>query len=193
MDNGETRMVFIPRDQDCDADDLMPDKIVWPHSQQNTILLREALPHDARGLHHFFFRLSADSRQAYFGVGAPATPEWAERVVALGRPAPNAYAVVAEVQGELIGIARLVMNGGYLTAEFGIIVADAWHARGVGTHLLLFLKVIARQCGLHGLTAHLLADNRRAIRMVRHVFTALEITRSGSDLDLYLPLAVAAA
>src|SRR5262249_40747607 len=63
------------------------------HLRNNVaVRLRAAHGRDHERLRRMFYTLSDDTRYRYFGVGAPATADWAERLAALGRPAPDAYA-----------------------------------------------------------------------------------------------------
>ncbi|HZP81759.1 MAG TPA: GNAT family N-acetyltransferase, partial [Chthonomonadaceae bacterium] len=61
-------------------------------------------------------------------------------------------------QRELMGVARLTrLNSA--TAEFALLISDKYQGRGLGTELLRRLLEVARQEGIHHVTADILANN----------------------------------
>jgi RimJ/RimL family protein N-acetyltransferase len=80
---------------------------------------------------------------------------------------------------------QLVGMGSYHTdpatdyAELAFVVRDDWQGRGLGTELMRHLIDIARQNGIAGFTAEILAENR-AMRHVLHK-SGLEIQSTLSD------------
>ena len=61
----------------------------------------------------------------------------------------------------LVGVSRYARVAGSDTADCAIVVADAWHGRGIGTELMRSLAVAARQRGIRALVGSSLADNTR--------------------------------
>ncbi len=59
-------------------------------------------------------------------------------------------------------------------AEFALVVSDDWHNRGLGTELLTQLVRIARDEGVHRLSASILPDNREMQRLCRRLGFAFE-------------------
>jgi RimJ/RimL family protein N-acetyltransferase len=150
------------------------------------VRLRAARDADSARLLRLFYRLSDDTRYWYFGVGAPATPDWAARLVALGQPAPCAFALVAETEGEIVGVARYVAGAAGHYAEIGMVLADAWQAQGLGTRMLCGLHAVARRQAIAGFSAHVMGENRRALRMVRRVFAQAQITWTQGDFEVVM-------
>lgn len=71
-------------------------------------------------------------------------------------------ALVGEPPDEImIGVSRYARIEGTDEAECGIVVADAWHGRGVGTELMRSLAVAARRQGIRALVGSSLAENKR--------------------------------
>ncbi len=72
-------------------------------------------------------------------------------------------AIVAQIAVEgkpkLIGVARIVGDGWRETAEYAILVADAWHGRGLGGLLTDYILEIARAQGYKKVTATFLKRN----------------------------------
>jgi acetyltransferase len=67
----------------------------------------------------------------------------------------------------LIGVARYVLNREDKSAEFAIVVADAWQGRGIGKRLLAELIDVARRRGLKQLYGDILGVNRPMLELVR--------------------------
>jgi len=75
-------------------------------------------------------------------------------------------AVVAEVAGEPIGIARLVRTGPG-AAEVAVAVVDRRHRRGVGRLLLTEIAELAGRLGYLSLHGDILPENTPMMRLVR--------------------------
>jgi acetyltransferase len=60
----------------------------------------------------------------------------------------------------LLGVARYVRDKDGNAAEFAIVIADAWHGRGIGSRLLAKLIDAARRHGVKRLYGDILAMNR---------------------------------
>jgi acyl-CoA synthetase (NDP forming)/RimJ/RimL family protein N-acetyltransferase len=73
------------------------------------------------------------------------------------------FALVAVRAGELIGVARYDRWRHRSEAEVAFFVDDANHGRGLATVLLEHLAARAREIGLSGFTASVLAENRKMI------------------------------
>lgn len=81
-------------------------------------------------------------------------------------------ALVAELEhaGErrLVGIGRLVSDPVHDTAEFAVIVPDAWQDRGIGRTLTDACMRVAKDWGVREVTATTLRENSRMISIFRH-------------------------
>jgi acetyltransferase len=80
-------------------------------------------------------------------------------------------AIVAERQngGEprLVGVGRLVADPEHETAEYAVLVSDAWQNRGLGGVLTDECEDIARSWGLKHMVAQTTADNGRMLALFR--------------------------
>lgn len=79
-------------------------------------------------------------------------------------------AVVGVVGGEVVGVARYdrsPTDPG--TAEFAILVEDAWQGLGLGRQLLVELTDLAARRGVRTLTATVQPDNDRVIGLIRRL------------------------
>src|SRR5262249_37759374 len=115
------------------------------------VRLRDATAADDAGLRAMFYTLSMDTRYLYFATGVPANDAWAARVAWLGvaRGAAS-YAMVAEVAGTVVGVARFDRNRPprEASAEIGILLTDAWQGRGLGRAVVARLQCEAQTRGL---------------------------------------------
>lgn len=100
-----------------------------------------------------------------------------------------ALAATTLLGGEtLIGVARYVLDKSNESAEFAIVVADAWQGRGIGKRLLAKLIEVARQRGVKRLYGEVLGTNRPMLEFVRKLGFKLErhedatLTRASLDL-----------
>jgi GNAT superfamily N-acetyltransferase len=144
---------------------------------------------DTQGLRSMFYTLSDTTRYLYFCVGAPRNERWAERVAQLGEPrGPQSYALVAKVEGTIIGVARFdgVANG---RAEIVILITDAWQSRGLGRAMVAHLRRVAERRYLTGFTATVLGENTRALRMLRRAFPQLVTHWSSGQYTIDMPFA----
>ncbi|WP_143576438.1 GNAT family N-acetyltransferase, partial [Streptomyces acidiscabies] len=81
-------------------------------------------------------------------------------------PARRGYrALLAEVRGQVLGIAEYDTGGDGDRAEISIAVAEGIHGRGVGTLLVEHLVSAARADGVTVFTADALSENREVLRL----------------------------
>ena len=80
-------------------------------------------------------------------------------------------AFVAEIPeaGTLIGLTRYDLDPVSGIGELGIVIADAWQRKGVGTALMRRMVEVGRAHGLKGLRADVLAVNSAMISLLRDV------------------------
>ena len=153
------------------------------------VLLRDARGDDAAALRRMFFALGDTTRYFYFFTGAPSNETWAKRVVALGvADGRTSYALVAEVDGMVVGVARFVRNADARSAEVGVLIEDAWQSCGLGTSMMARLSEEARCRVVRAFTGQILGENRRAIRLVRRSFPGARIALSGGVYDVLAQL-----
>lgn len=74
-------------------------------------------------------------------------------------------ALAALHENEFIAVGRYAPNPDGTTAEFGLVVADAWQHQGLGRVLLERLCEAARDAGYEALFGYMLADNRGMIEL----------------------------
>lgn len=76
-------------------------------------------------------------------------------------------AIMAEIEDDgrrrFIGVGRLVADANHETAEFAVLVADAWQNSGLGLKLMTVCLEIARAWGVRRIVAETALDNSRMI------------------------------
>lgn len=164
-----------------------------------TVTLREATDEDAAGLREMAARLGPNTYWLYFHVGARYNDLWAERVAALGRRGgPDDYALVAEADGHIVGVARFepvahaqdtttASATGTEPVDIGILLADDWQERNLGRHVLYHLASEARRRAIPMMVGDILWENSRMQRLARRVFPGAQVKyMGGGDCQLLL-------
>ena len=141
-----------------------------------SVTLRPLRPEDRDIESAFVQGLSQETRRNRLLGGAIAiTREYIERLVNVDYSRDMALAATAMLDGEtLIGVARYVLDKDGKSAEFAVVVADAWQGRGIGKRLMAKLIDIARRRGVKRLYGDILATNRPMLELVRKLGFALE-------------------
>ncbi len=98
-------------------------------------------------------------------------------------------AVVADLGGEVVGVARYDrLPADPSTAEFAVLVEDAWQGVGLGRQLLAELIELARSRGVTTLVATVQPDNDRIQRLIRRLLPESTFTPDDDVLDVVSPL-----
>ena len=136
------------------------------------LTLRPLRPEDADIEFEFVSGLSPTTRQNRLLGGARAiTREYIEELTRVDFSRDMAIAATTMI-GEretLIGVARYAREANGLSAEFAIVVADAWQGRGVGTQLMEALIAAAHASGLECLYGDILAINQPMLALMRRL------------------------
>jgi acyl-CoA synthetase (NDP forming)/GNAT superfamily N-acetyltransferase len=153
----------------------------------STVEIRHASPEDAADVRQMHEELSPTNSYFRFFSFSPQAPEREAR--RLCRPgAEDHAALLARLDGELVGAASYEATSSPGIAEVAFAVSDEMHGRGVATLLLEHLVSIARQRRLTAFAAETLPEN---VEMQR-VFTAagLPVERHFADgvIELLMPL-----
>jgi GNAT superfamily N-acetyltransferase len=92
-------------------------------------------------------------------------------------------AVVAEIGGEVVGVARYDRSPVEpASAEFAVVVEDAWQGLGIGRQLLTELTDLAVRRGVRRLTATVQHDNQRMLHLLRRLLPDPRLVR---DVGVY--------
>ena len=147
----------------------LADHVDHRSQKTNAVLIRSVSPEDEDGLRRMLSCLSRKSVYLRFHAPLPRAPEWA---VAMFANSDRRYgeSLVAVADGEIVGHAMYVLQGGGDSAEFAIVVEDRCQARGIGKRLLSTLAERAGREGVKRFTGAVLGENRRMFGLVRSMF-----------------------
>jgi len=152
-------------------------------------IIRPASPADMAALGDFFAGLSARTR--YLRFFGPVTPTAALLRLLSGADV-NVDAVVAVRGGVIIGHAMAADRPGTegsrcpagvrdppepTVTEIGVVVADAWQGRGVGSAMVRALVTRAQARSVTSMAIEVLHTNRRVLSMIERRWPAAEIDR----------------
>jgi ribosomal protein S18 acetylase RimI-like enzyme len=160
----------------------------WPAWPAGQVRIRQAGRADHGALRDFLTGLSVRTRYLrFFGGALPASPAML-RILAGERA--GADVLVATQNGAIIGHAMAVDSAGPgdATAEIGVVVADAWQGRGVGSGLVRALAARARARGATSLVMEVMAENQRVLAMIAHRWPSARHDRSAAYLTVHARL-----
>jgi GNAT superfamily N-acetyltransferase len=153
------------------------------------VATRPVQPDDDALFRRLWPRLSRDTVYRRFHSplhGLPA--ETVHRLVTVDHDRREAVAAV--VGGEVVGVARYDRSpADPATAEFAILVEDAWQGTGLGRQLLSELVELARTRGVTTMTAAVQRDNDRVIGLIRRLLPSATFTADHDVLEVNAPLA----
>ncbi len=129
--------------------------------------VRSVESRDAPRLVRFFQDLSSQSRYLRFLSHLPGlSTEVLDGLIMADGQDHLGLVVLTRREGAIVADARLakVTPG---KAEFALVVADGWQAKGIGRRLLAKIIEVARSSGYATLQADYLSENRRMIGLMR--------------------------
>jgi acetyl coenzyme A synthetase (ADP forming)-like protein len=135
-------------------------------SDGGTVHVRPLRTDDADRLVAFHATLSDETVYLRFFSPKPTlTPAEVDRFTHVDYD--NRVALVAELGGRLLAIARYDREPGTNSAEVAFVVTDEQQGRGIGTALLEHLAAAARERGITRFVAQTLAHNQHMLRVFR--------------------------
>ncbi|MFZ4427775.1 MAG: GNAT family N-acetyltransferase [Saprospiraceae bacterium] len=156
------------------------------------MLLRPVRPEDEPAMEQMLQKVSADSLyMRFFGLIPKMSHTWMVRFTHIDYD--REIAIVAETPDqegkgrELAGVVRIIEDAWRETAEYAILIADAYHGKGLGSILTDYILEIARQRKIKKIVASVLAANTPMIRMFERrgfVFDRSEVDIYDVELDI---------
>src|SRR5215217_50246 len=149
---------------------------------------RPVQPEDEARFYRLWPRLSRETVYRRFHAPLHRLPrETVRRLVQVDHDLREA--VVADVGGEVVGVARYDRSPtDPATAEFAILVEDAWQGIGLGRQLLVELVDLAASRGVRTLTATVQRDNDRVIGLIRRLLPDSTFTPDDDVFTVVSPL-----
>lgn len=134
--------------------------------------LRPVRPDDEPRLEEMFNRLSRHTvYHRFFAPYHRLRADWYRRFANVDYRARLALVAEDEQAGHLLirAVARYEPDATPGVAEVAVVVEDAWQNRGVGSVLLDAVLEAGEARGIRSFTAHVLADNRRMLHVLRRL------------------------
>ncbi len=144
--------------------------------------IRRARSGDRDAIRDFLVGLSLRSRHLRFFTGAAPSSAAMLRILAGGGDNIDVV-VAARGDGAIVGHAMAVdatKPGGACTTEIGVVVADAWQGRGIGSALVRTLTARARARGATAVVMEVLAENRQVLAMIARRWPDAQHQRSAA-------------
>ena len=152
--------------------------------------IRRAGPQDQDAIREFLDGLSVQTRYLRFFAGFSPTSPGMLRILTGG----SGDVLVAWVDGMVVGhvMAAYVPGpgpgGGGPLAHVGIVVADAWQGRGIGSALLDALAGVVRAHGASGLVMDVLRENARMLGMIARRWPTASYDPAGDCVAITTPV-----
>ncbi|MGA7799250.1 MAG: bifunctional acetate--CoA ligase family protein/GNAT family N-acetyltransferase [Gammaproteobacteria bacterium] len=134
------------------------------------LTIRPIRPEDAEIEQRFVRDLSSESRYFRFMQSLQElTQPMLVRLTQIDYDRELAMIAVTSQQGQEveIGVARYAINPDGKSCEFALVVADAWHHKGIGSRLMHSLMDAARAKGLTVMEGEVLANNSEMLALAR--------------------------
>ena len=156
------------------------------------VATRPVRPDDATRFCRLWNRLSPETVYRRFHAPVRRPPVPAARLVEVDHDLREA--IVAVVGDDVVGVARYDRSpADPATAEFAVVVEDAWQGVGVGRQLVGELTRLAAHRGVRTLTATVQADNDRIVSLIRRLLPGSKFTPDHDVYDVESPLLPAPA
>lgn len=146
------------------------------------VLIRPYSATDRPAVEELFEHLSPQSRALRFHSAAMRiSPSTIDAVTA-------GYAIVAELEGRLVGLASYSLLRDPTRAEMAIAIEDAQQGRGIGTVVFERLSRDARREGIQRLIADVMTYNRGMLGMLQGLGFHLSRTFEGGEVEVEVEL-----
>ncbi len=150
----------------------------WRDKAGNDVLLRPMKPEDEHKLRDLFHSFS--EKTIHYRFFHPIKEVTHDLLI---RFCHNDYereiGIVAEFEGAFLGVGRLILDPGDYSAEFAVVVTDAWQNKGLGSKLVKKVVDIAEKKHLEKVYAVVIKENQPMI----HVAKKLGFEVEAGDMD----------
>ena len=157
---------------------------------QSDLEIRAAVPDDCEGIKSFVDGLSLRARFLRFFT--PASPPSSAVLHRMCGAAPTSDVLVATQGGEIVAHAMAVdVTGpdGSATTDLGLVVADRWQNRGVGSEM--FRRLAERACarGVRAAVMDVIPENHQMLANIDRHWGHAGYEFSGGSVIVRVPLA----
>jgi ribosomal protein S18 acetylase RimI-like enzyme len=157
---------------------------------QSDLQIRAAAPDDCEGIRSFVAGLSLRARFLRFFT--PASPPSSAVLHRMCGAAPTSDVLVATQGGEIVAHAMAVdVTGpdGSATTDLGLVVADRWQNRGVGSEMFRRLAERASARGVRAAVMDVLPENRQMLSIIDRHWGPAGYEFSAGSVIVRVPLA----
>ena len=164
---------------------------LWKLRDGRTVILRPIKPEDEPLWLEMFRNFSQESIhfRLFQTVIGPVAHEYSARYCNIDYD--RELAIVAEIEDEgkrkMLGVVRLNIDPAENAGELSFIVADPWQGQGLGSKMVDYMIEICRDKQLEKISAVMLSDNYRAIKLFQEMGFTIESLDDGTQravLDL---------
>ena len=139
------------------------------------LVLRRIRKDDVARLRAAYLRLSPDSQRLRFFSRLPELPlPMAERLCDVDFVERAAFVFVDAIEGEIRAVGRYELDGA-CRAEVAIAIEDEFQGHGLGRALMETVAIHARQNGINHLSAEVLGENTRMLKLLRRAGTDIHV------------------
>ncbi|MBV8936987.1 MAG: GNAT family N-acetyltransferase, partial [Alphaproteobacteria bacterium] len=172
---GTTRLVIAPYPKNLESTERLRDGTVFR--------MRPLRPEDEPLLHDLAAHMSEeDLRLRFFMPMRRLSHALAARLSQLDYD--REMALLAEIGGKALGVARFAADPDKLRAEYAIAVRSDWKGRGLGYLLMTRLIDVARQRGIGELVGEVLRENEPMLQMCRELGFSIALDPNDPGLML---------
>ncbi|MFO7791760.1 MAG: GNAT family N-acetyltransferase [Candidatus Saliniplasma sp.] len=151
-------------------------------------IFRPMKPTDDELLKDLFYSLSDESRyKRFMSARKDLHHDRRQEFVQIDFKKEMAIVVIdPEIEGphRMVGEADYRIKEGQNVAEISVMVRDEYQSMGIGSALVEYLTMIAKNQGLYGFTAEVLADNKKMLKVFEKMGYDIEKKRKYGEYEL---------
>jgi acetyltransferase len=139
------------------------------------VRLRPIRPEDERLYHDFFAHVTLEDQRLRFFTAAPSlSHRFLAKLTQIDYAREMAFVAIARDSGALLGVARMIADPDYTSAEYAVLVRSDLKGKGLGWRLMQHLIAYATAEKLERLDGAVLADNTSMLQMCRELGFGIE-------------------
>ncbi len=156
-----------------------------------TIFVRPVRPSDGQLMFDLFFDLSPET--VYLRFFSPIKKISKSMLIKLTQIDYDREIALIAFSGsgkkrKIVGVARIIFVPHQKKGEFSIVLADAWHGKGLGIKLLRHALVCARQCGIEQVWGPVITTNTGMLKLGQKLGFRVERDPDSSEYKLTIDL-----
>ncbi|MDQ5988103.1 MAG: butyrate:acetyl-CoA coenzyme A-transferase [Syntrophus sp. SKADARSKE-3] len=191
----EAKMLYADQIYFADSGYLYPSKVACSHVFKNglEVRFRAIKPSDEDEMRRLFYRFSDQAvYYRYFSPVKTMPHKKMQEYVNIDYLYAMSIVGVIEVAGveKIIAEARYVRSKGRPYADTAFVVDESYQGRGIASYLFDLLIRFAREEGIEGFTADIVADNKAMLKVYEKAKFPIEAVFSGGTYKLSIPFSL---